>query len=54
MISQNRSDEKRQVLADDRWRTVQHQEEQNDELLRGVAELLERTRATSGRAQNSP
>jgi uncharacterized membrane protein len=40
MISQNRGDERRQVLADDRWRTVQHQEEQNDELLRTTAEIL--------------
>ena len=40
MISQNRGDERRQVLADDRWRTVQHQEEQNDELLRTTTEIL--------------
>jgi uncharacterized membrane protein len=40
MISQNRSDEKNEVLADQRWKTVQHQEEQNDELLRTVGEIL--------------
>ena len=49
MISQNRSEEKREVLADDRWRTVQHEEEQNEELLRSLAEVLELTRAMSGR-----
>ena len=26
MISQNRADAKRQVLADERWRTVQHED----------------------------
>lgn len=51
MISQNRSDEKREVLADDRWRTVQHQEEQNDELLRAVKEILELTRADTAPVQ---
>ena len=42
MISQNRSDEKSEVLANDRWRTVQHQEEQNEHILRAVTEILER------------
>jgi uncharacterized membrane protein len=44
MISQNRSDEKSEVLANDRWRTVQHQEEQNEQILRAVTEILERQR----------
>ena len=52
MISQNRTDEKSEVLADDRWQTVQHQEQQNDELLRGVAEILELTRAGRGTVQS--
>jgi hypothetical protein len=30
MISQNRADEKRQVLADHQWQTVQEEEQQND------------------------
>src|SRR5690349_24953895 len=33
MISQNRADAKRQVLADQQWRTVQEEDRQNDELL---------------------
>ena len=53
MISQNRSDEKREVLADDRWRTVQHEEAQNDELLGVVREIREWTRASSVTAPDS-
>ena len=34
MISQNRADEKRQVIADQQWRTVQEEEQQNEQLLR--------------------
>jgi uncharacterized membrane protein len=34
MISQNRADAKRQILADQQWRTVQEEERQNVELLR--------------------
>lgn len=33
MISQNRADEKRQVLADQQWMTVRQEEQQNEELL---------------------
>ena len=33
MISQNRADEKRQVLADHQWRMVQQEEGQNEQLL---------------------
>jgi uncharacterized membrane protein len=50
MISQNRADEKRQVLADQQWRTVQDEEQQNEELLRLSNQILELTqtiRATS-------
>jgi uncharacterized membrane protein len=45
MISQNRADERRQVLADQQWRTVQDEERQNDELLRLSTEILELTKA---------
>jgi uncharacterized membrane protein len=45
MISQNRADEKRQVLADHQWQTVQEEEQQNEELLRLSAQILERTTA---------
>ena len=33
MISQNRADAKRQVLADQQWRTVQEEDQQNKQLL---------------------
>jgi uncharacterized membrane protein len=45
MISQNRADEKRQVLADHQWQTVQQEEQQNQELLRLSNQILELTKA---------
>ena len=33
MISQNRADAKRQVIADEQWKTVQEEDHQNKELL---------------------
>jgi uncharacterized membrane protein len=51
LISQNRADEKRQVLADQQWQTVQDEEQQNEELLRLSNQILELTKAihaTSG------
>jgi uncharacterized membrane protein len=45
MISQNRADEKRQVLADHQWRTVQQEEHQNEELLQLSNQILDLTRA---------
>jgi uncharacterized membrane protein len=45
MISQNRADEKRQVLADQEWQTVQQEEQQNEELLKLSNEILELTKA---------
>ena len=45
MISQNRADEKRQVLADHQWQTVQQEEHQNEELLHISNQILELTRA---------
>ncbi len=53
MISQNRADEKRQVIADEQWRTVQEEERQNEVLLRLSNEILglvKEVRATSGTA----
>jgi uncharacterized membrane protein len=44
MISQNRADEKRQVIADQQWATVQEEEQQNERLLRLSHEILERTK----------
>jgi uncharacterized membrane protein len=45
MISQNRADEKRQVLADQQWRTVQEEERQDQELLQVSNQILELTKA---------
>jgi copper chaperone CopZ len=40
MISQNRADEKRQVIADQQWQTVQKEEQQNERLLSITHEIL--------------
>ena len=45
MISQNRADEKRQVLADHQWQTVQQEEQQNEELLHISNQILDLTKA---------
>jgi uncharacterized membrane protein len=45
MISQNRADEKRQVLADHQWQTVQEEEQQNEQLLQLSNQILELTKA---------
>jgi Protein of unknown function (DUF1003) len=45
MISQNRADEKRQVLADHQWQTVQEEEQQNEDLLHISNQILELTEA---------
>ncbi len=44
MISQNRSDARRQVLADHQWEFVQTEEQQNEELLRLSNQILELTK----------
>jgi len=45
MISQNRADEKRQVIADHQWQTVQEEEQQNEDLLNLSNQILELTKA---------
>jgi uncharacterized membrane protein len=45
MISQNRADEKRQVLADQQWQMVRAEETQNEELLTLSKQILDLTRA---------
>ena len=45
MISQNRADEKRQVLADHQWQTVQEEDHQNQQLLELSNQILDLTRA---------
>ena len=44
MISQNRADARRQVLADHEWALVQDEEKQNEELLAISRQLLDLTR----------
>jgi uncharacterized membrane protein len=45
MISQNRADAKRQVLADHEWEFVQAEEKQNEELIDLSNQILDLTRA---------
>jgi uncharacterized membrane protein len=45
MISQNRADARRQVIADQQWTTVQEEDGQNKELLDLSRQILELTRA---------
>ncbi len=43
MISQNRADAKREVLANQQWATVQDEDSQNEELLRLSRQILDLT-----------
>lgn len=45
LISQNRADERRQMMADHEWELVQDEEKQNEELLSLTRQILELTRA---------
>jgi uncharacterized membrane protein len=45
MISQNRADAKRQVVANLQWKTVQEEDRQNEELLDLSHQILELTKA---------
>ena len=45
MISQNRADAKRQVLANQQWQTVREEDKQNEELLHLSNQILELTKA---------
>ena len=45
MISQNRADAKRQILANQQWLTVRHEDRQNRELLDLSHQILELTKA---------
>ena len=44
MISQNRADAKRQVLANEQWKTVQEEDKQNRELLDISRQILDLTK----------
>jgi uncharacterized membrane protein len=45
MISQNRADEKREVIANQQWETVQDEDKQNEELLHLSHQILHLTKA---------
>ena len=45
MISQNRADARRQVLADAQWQTVQTEEHQNEQIIQLSNQILELTTA---------
>src|SRR4029453_4537049 len=45
MISKNRGDAKRQVIADQQWQTVKEEDKQNEQLLELSSQILELTRA---------
>jgi uncharacterized membrane protein len=44
MISQNRADAKRQVIADQQWKTVQEEDQQNEQLLELSKQILQLTK----------
>ena len=58
LISQNRADAKRQVIADQQWQTVREEDSQNEELLKLSNQILELTQAihavTSRREKAAP
>jgi hypothetical protein len=45
VISQNRADAKRQVIADQQWQTVKEENKQNEQLLDLSNQILELTKA---------
>jgi uncharacterized membrane protein len=44
LISQNRTDAKRQVIADQQWQTVKEEDKQNEELIKISHQILELTK----------
>ena len=54
MISQNRADRKRQVLADHQWDFVQTEEKQNEELLSLSKQILDLTKAIHNMTTRKP
>jgi uncharacterized membrane protein len=51
MISQNRADAKRQVLADQQWKTVLEEDDQNQQLLQLSQQILDLTTAVHAYAR---
>jgi uncharacterized membrane protein len=57
MISQNRADAKRQVIADQQWQTVKEEDKQNVELLdlsKQILALTKEVRALADRNGGAP
>src|SRR6476620_3206267 len=57
MISQNRADAKRQVIADQQWKTVQEEDQQNRQLLdlsKQILSLTKEIRSVSGASTSTP
>jgi hypothetical protein len=54
MISQNRADAKRQVIASQQWMTVQEEDKQNRELLDLSNQILNLTTAIHARTDVRP
>ena len=54
MISQNRADAKRQVVANLQWRTVQEEDSQNEQLLQLSKQILELTEEIHSFAKERP
>ena len=54
MISQNRADAKRQVIADQQWQTVKEEDRQNEELLELSRQILDLTKAIHAETPSRP
>jgi uncharacterized membrane protein len=54
MISQNRADAKRQVVADQQWQTVREEDKQNQELLDLSNQILDLTKAIHAITSSKP
>jgi uncharacterized membrane protein len=54
MISQNRADEKRQIVADQQWQTVQAEDRQNEELLELSRQILDVANAIHAETPRRP
>ena len=54
MISQNRADAKRQVIADQQWQTVEEEDRQNEELLELSHQILDLTKAIHAATPSPP
>ena len=51
LISQNRTDAKRQVVADQQWQTVKEEDKQNEELIHISSQILDLTKEIHSFAQ---